>query len=234
MTIEEFTGFPAEGMQFMADLADNNNREWFNEHKPLFQEKVLRPAQSFVVALGERLQAVSPGVRYDTRTNGAGSLTRIYRDTRFSKDKTPYKTWLGMAFWQGDGKKNVSPGYYFGFDPSGGGVHVGMYGFDKEMLSQYRQAVDDEASGTALEAALSAVRASGPYEVSGAHYKRVPRGYDNEHPREELLRHNALYASSPRIALAEMGTPALVDIVLQHCKNLAPLEEWLVKVRQAA
>jgi len=76
-----------------------------------------------------------------------GSLFRIYRDVRFSKDKSPYKTWVGIRFWEGGGKAGGNPGFFFGFDATGGGLHVGMHGFDKEMLAAYRQAVDDDELG---------------------------------------------------------------------------------------
>lgn len=105
MDLQSFSGFPEEGIQFLADLDVNNNRDWFQANKKLFQERLQIPAQQFVAALGVRLLKISAGIRYDTRTNGSGSLMRIYRDTRFSKDKTPYKTNISMAFWEGPGKK---------------------------------------------------------------------------------------------------------------------------------
>lgn len=73
-----FSGFPPEGIQFLADLAANNNREWFQDNKNTYEEQLLKPAQLFVLALGERLQEISGAIRYDTATNGTGSLMRIY------------------------------------------------------------------------------------------------------------------------------------------------------------
>lgn len=98
MDLKTFSGFPREGISFLADLAGNNNREWFQANKKLFHEQLQKPAQQFVISLGLRLQEISPGIRFDPSTNGSGSLMRIYRDTRFSKDKTPYKTNISMAF----------------------------------------------------------------------------------------------------------------------------------------
>jgi uncharacterized protein (DUF2461 family) len=200
----------------MAELADNNNREWFNERKQVYLDHIVAPAVAFVQTAGEQLQFISPGIQFDTRTNGQGSLMRIYRDTRFSKDKTPYKTWVGLVFWEGAGKKTENPGFYFGFDTSGG-----------------RQAVADDDSGAELEAALAEVAATGPYEIGEQHYKRVPRGYDSDHPRADLLRFNSLYASSPNIEPAVLSSASLVDVVLEHCQNTLPLHRWLVKVNEA-
>ena len=89
---------------FLADLRDNNDRAWFNPRKAQFKRDLQTRAIAFVEALGARLQSISPGINFDTRTNGAGSLMRIYRDTRFSNDKTPYKTNIGIVFWKAQAK----------------------------------------------------------------------------------------------------------------------------------
>jgi len=227
-----FTGFPAEGLQFLADLAENNDRDWFNARKQIYLDTIVAPAVVFVESMGDRLRFISPHIQYDTRTNGQGSLMRIYRDVRFSKDKSPYKTWIGIRFWEGGGKAGDNPGFFFGFDATAGGLHVGMHGFDKAMLTAYREAVDDEELGSELETALASVRGAGAYEINGEHYKRVPRGYDPDHPRAELLRFNTLYASSPGIEPAVLASAGMVDVVMDHCEKMAPIEQWLVKVRQ--
>jgi len=104
MTSKTFSGFPEEGLQFLTDLGQNNDRDWFDARKQTYTDTIVSPALAFVEALGERLQIISPHIQYDTRTNGAGSLMRIYRDTRFSADKRPYKTWVGIRFWEGGRK----------------------------------------------------------------------------------------------------------------------------------
>ncbi len=229
---QAFSGFPQVGLQFLADLANNNDRDWFNAHKQTYTEMIVAPAVVFVEAMGERLQYISPHIQYDTRTNGQGSLMRIYRDTRFSADKSPYKTWVGIRFWEGAGKASGYPGFFFGLDATGGGLHVGMHGFDKTMLAAYREAVDDDVLGSELEAALETVREAGDYEVRGQHYKRVPRGFDADHPRADLLRFNTLYVSSPGIEPAVLASASLVDAVMDECEKMAPLQQWLVKVKQ--
>ncbi len=139
-----FSGFPAEGLHFLAGLEANNNREWFNAHKDEYIQFVQEPMAAFVAALGPRLQAISPGIEYDTRTNGSGSMMRIYRDTRFSKDKTPYKTQVAAGFWEGTRKKMQNPIFGFQWGADGGEMMAGTHGFDKEMLESYHQAVDDD------------------------------------------------------------------------------------------
>jgi uncharacterized protein (TIGR02453 family) len=234
MNTTSFAGFPEAGLQFLADLGRNNDRDWFNDHKQTYTETIVGPALAFIEAVGQRLHFISPHIQYDTRTNGAGSLMRIYRDTRFSADKSPYKTWVGIRFWEGGRKASQNPGFFFGFDASGGGLHVGMHGFDKAMLAAYRVAVADDQQGAELDAALASIRAVGAYQVNGQHYKRVPRGFDPDHPRADLLRHNTLYVSSPGIPPAELASPGLVDAVMGHCQNAAPVQQWLLKVKRSA
>ena len=104
--IQNFSGFSQEVISFYNELALNNDRDWFNAHKSVYTEKVLEPAQGFVLAMGERLRMLSPNIIADPRTNGSGSIFRIYKDTRFSKDKTPYKTFLGDLFLGREPQKN--------------------------------------------------------------------------------------------------------------------------------
>jgi uncharacterized protein (TIGR02453 family) len=226
----EFLGFPSKGLQFLADLAQNNNRDWFNARKADYQQWVLAPAQEFVFALGERLKTISKGIAYDTRTNGSGSILRIYRDVRFSKDKTPYNTSLRMVFWEGNRKKMENPGFFVWANPTGAGVFVGLHSFPKPYLTAYRDAVMDERLGDELERALSVVSKAGDYGIGGEHYKRVPRGYDPEHARAGLLKYAGLWASTAAIEPDRILAPEFVELCFEHCRNMAPLQQWLVAV----
>ena len=167
-----FDGFPAAGLQFFADLKVNNNREWFNQHRATFDNDFIAPAKAFILTLGGLLQSLHPGFGFDTRTNGSGSLFRIYRDVRFSKDKSPYKTSLGMKFWLGrNPKKTHNPGFYVGIGAQGAGVYAGMWEFPKPMLERYRRAVDDIELGRKLSGIMKRLASDG-YEVGEPHYKR--------------------------------------------------------------
>lgn len=228
-----FSGFPPEGLRFLSELAANNNREWYEEHKQDYRRYVVEPALIFVEILGQRLQQeISSGIIYDTRTNGSGSLMRIHRDTRFSEDKTPYKTHVGLMFWEGPAKKLENPGFMLHLDPTGGEVYGGVYMFSKPLLTAYRTAVLDENLGSQLTAALETVQGAGGYTTGGEHYKRVPRGFDADHERADLLRYNGLHASSPRIDTGAIISPELVELCLQHCRAMAPLQQWLVQMVQ--
>jgi len=227
-----FDGFPAQTLRFLTDLDANNNRAWFQAHKDDYQHYVLAPTQDFVYALGERLRTLSPGIRYDTRASG-GSILRIYRDLRFSEDPTPYNPNLRVHFWEGAGKRMEKPGFFVRIQPDAVGIYAGLHLFAKPFLAAYREAVVDEELGPALEAAMDAVRKAGGYTLGGEHYKRVPRGYNADHPRADLLRYNGLWAhTADAVDPALITTPKLLEVCFEHCRKMAPLHRWLVQVQQ--
>lgn len=226
-----FTGFPQDAITFFEEIAIFNAKEWFEENKARYQEQVQQPAQAFVEALGERLTTLAPGIRYSTSLNGSGSIMRIHRDVRFSKDKTPYKTNLGLSWWEGPGKKMEEPGYYFHLDRGGAWIAGGMYIFPQATLALYRKAVDYPQRGKALTAALAAAEKAGlRIDGSGA-YSRVPTGYDKDHPRGELLKQKGIVAVSPGIPVEILTSSALVDRCVDYAKAILPLHQWLVEMQ---
>lgn len=231
---QPFGGFPEKGLRFLSGLKKNNNRDWFESHKEIYRKELAEPAQAFVVLLGRRLQNISKGIIYDARLNGSGSVMRIYRDIRFSKDKTPYKDWLGVFFWEGKGKKMENPGYYVHVDPKDTFVGAGHYNFPKPFLEAYRKAVVDTRKGKELEQALTAITKTKGLSIGGDKSKRVPRGFDADHPRAELLKYKGLYAYTGTILRKELTTPKFVDLCFTWCSKMAPLQNWLVKVAKTA
>ena len=165
--------------------------------------------------------------------SGGSSILRIYRDVRFSKDKTPYNPNVRVVFWEGQGKRMENPSFFVRIQPDGVSLYAGLHVFPKPYLTAYREAVIDEALGAELEAAMAAVRGAGAYTLGGEHYKRVPRGYETGHPRADLLRYSGLWAhTAASIDAALITTPRLLDACFEHCLKMAPLHHWLVKVRQ--
>lgn len=227
-TAEGFSGFPASGLRFFADLKENNDRDWFNANKPTYLNDVVEPAKAFIIELGGMLQGINPGINFDTRTNGSGSMFRIYRDVRFSKDKSPYKTHCGMVFWLGQGKKSNSPAYYVGIGADGAGVYAGLWQFEKDRLAAYRDAVDDPAKADELDEILGALREKG-YEIGGQTYKRVPRGFEADHPHADLLKHSAVHGAWPRMEIDIVTSPDFVPAVFEHCLNYHPMVDWIAR-----
>lgn len=226
-----FDGFPQETQQFLCDLRDNNNRDWYTENKKTYESAVKHPAIAWVQAMGSRLQDLDDQLVVDNRTNGGGSLMRMARDTRFSKDKTPYKTNIAMLWWHGIGKKMQHPAFGMQITPDDAGLMTGMHGFPKPMLEAYRQAVVDDELGESLLEAVAKVESAG-YEVMGTHYKTTPRGFDKDHPRADWLKYNALYSHAVDISWDALMSNTLVEICYEHFQKMAPIHHWLVKVQE--
>src|SRR5919205_1037045 len=130
-TTTTFAGFPNEGLELLAGLAENNTRQYFDAHRDVYESALLAPAKAFVVALGEELHArVSPGLRAEPRVNG--SILRTNRDTRFTTDKRPYKEHLDLWFWEGEGPSREHPGYFIRVRPETVALGAGMRGFDAD------------------------------------------------------------------------------------------------------
>ncbi|MCY4061107.1 MAG: DUF2461 domain-containing protein [Chloroflexi bacterium] len=229
--MSDFPGFPPETQQFLRELRENNTREWFAANKGRYEEFVKAPAVHWVTAMGARLKSIEGEIVIDTRTNGSGSLMRAARDTRFSKDKSPYKVNVAMMWWRGSGKKMQHPGFGMQITPDDAGLMVGMFHFAKPMLDAYRQAVLDEALGADLVSMADSIHAAG-YQLSGSHYKTAPRGFDKNHPRVEWLRYNNLHAGTHDIPPNVITTPRLIDVCFEHFSKLAPILRWLVRVQE--
>lgn len=223
----KFEGFPKTSVKFFSALARNNNKPWFEAHREDYENNVLAPAQQFVMAMGKRLQKLSPKVNADPRVNR--SLFRLNRDTRFSKDKTPYKTHMGVMFWEGSRPRMECSCYYFHLEPPKVMLGVGLYEFTPEMLDGYRTACVHPKHGPALAKIVKQLRQQG-YHVGEKFYKKVPRGFDPEHPNAEMLLHNGLHATVEAKIPAAFHGAKLIDFCFAHYKKMTPLHKWLVAV----
>jgi uncharacterized protein (TIGR02453 family) len=225
---DNFLGFPIAGLEFLHQLKLNNSREWFLEHKKEYVELLLNPSQLFVASLGDRLKKLSPGIQYDLRTNGSGSILRINRDIRFSKDKNPYHSYMRIVFWEGNLKKMENSGIYIGIEYDGAQIYVGQHGFDSSHLKTFRSAVVDENLGANLENKIRLIQKKGDYEIGGEHYKRIPSGFDKDHPRANYLKYNSFYSKSKIIEPAIIQSPAFIEKCFTEITNMYPLHSWLV------
>lgn len=221
-----FQGFPKELIAFFEDLKENNSKEWFDNHKQDYEDFVKQPSIEFVISVGEKLKQIVPRVNALPLVNK--SLFRINRDTRFSRDKSPYKTNLGLWFWEGNRARMECPGFYFHLEDRNLMLGAGQYNFTPELLQKYREAVVDDKLGSGLRRAVNSVARNG-YTIRGRHYKRAPRGFDPEHKRADLLRHNGLSAMYETKLPKEFFSPALVDYAFGHYKNMLPIHKWLLK-----
>src|SRR5512140_943155 len=225
--VAPFTGFPKQTLSFLAGLAAHNEKSWFDAHRDDYDRYYVAPSKAFVVAMGERLARFAPKVNAEPRVGG--SMQRINRDIRFSKDKSPYKEHLDLWFWEGERKGWDCSGFYFRLTPKSLWLGAGMHDFEDRLLSVYREAVLDSAKGKALEKAIALVKKAG-YEVGGLEYKRVPRGLPEDHPRAELLKYKGLYAMVDLKVPKEFGSARFPDFCAGHFQKMLPLHRWLAGI----
>jgi uncharacterized protein (TIGR02453 family) len=223
-----FSGFTKETARFFAALRKNNNRAWFEANRATYETRVMAPAKLFVTAMGERLKKIAPGLIAVPAVNK--SIFRIYRDTRFSLDPTPYKTHLGIYFWDGIRPKMESSGFYFQLEPPDLYLGGGMYMIPDNLLARFRKDVVDKRRGAEIGKIVAAIRAREGFSVEGEHYKRVPAGFDPGHPNAELLKHKGLYASFETEVPEEFYSARLVDYCLERFAPTVPLHRWLMKL----
>jgi len=179
-----FEGFPKEGIEFMRRLKRNNNRPWFEKHKADFEQDVKFPMQCLISSLQPYFESFAP--EFDV--NPKRSIFRIYRDIRFSKDKTPYKTHVAAHFvLRGKPKGLEGSGYYIHIEPGEVFVGGGIYMPDNDQLKKIRRAIT-----TRQDEFLGIVRKKSFVKrfkaIEGNRLQRVPRGFEEDHPMAEWLK----------------------------------------------
>lgn len=169
---------------FMSELAENNDRTWFQANRSRYEEEVREPLRAFIRDFEVPLESISPHVVADDRKSG-GSLFRIHRDTRFSKDKSPYKTWAAVQFRHEAGKDAHAPGFYLHLEPGNVLMGAGCWHPARDALENIRDAISENPERWA--AARDAVVGAG-FEFEGDSLKRPPRGYSPDHPAIDDLK----------------------------------------------
>jgi len=199
-----FGGWPEEALEFYEGLEADNSKTYWTQHKSVYEDAVRRPMEELLAELAKEF--------------GEGKIFRPYRDVRFAKDKSPYKTQIAAT---------LAKGGYISFGAQGLGCGSGMYMMAPDQLERYRKAIDANASGRKVEKLVAELRAKG-IEVS-AHdaLKSAPRGYDKEHPRVELLRQKGLIAWRSWPVAAWLGTAKAKDRIVEFFHAAKPLDRWL-------
>jgi uncharacterized protein (TIGR02453 family) len=202
-----FAGFPVAALDFYDDLEMENTKSFWTAHKHVYDSAVKAPMSALVAALEPEF--------------GQAKIFRPYRDVRFAKDKTPYKTHQGAYV-----AKGPATGWYVQVGPAGVRVGVGFYDATSARLSAIREAIVDNGSGRRLRRILNTLVKQG-WELGGETLKTAPRGYDADHPRIDLLRHKSMtlgrsYGFEPVIHTAE-----LLELVRSDWRAGRPFVEWV-------
>jgi uncharacterized protein (TIGR02453 family) len=207
--------FDKDTFAFLRELAANNDRDWFAENKDRYEESVKEPFLQFINDVGPELRKVSKAIVADPRPNG-GSMFRIYRDVRFSKDKSPYKPYASAHFSMGKGVHG--PGYYLHVQPGECFLAGGMWMPEPPILQSIRERI----SGKPAEWK----KARGKLDHSDDTLKRPPRGFHAADPMIEDIKRKS-FTGSVRLTDKQVQAPDLVKTVVADCRELFPLMKFL-------
>lgn len=214
--------FGKELFRFLKDLEKHNDREWFQKNKARYEAEARDPMLHFVAAFGRPLAGISRHFEADPRPVG-GSMFRIYRDTRFAKDKSPYKTHVAAHFpHRASGENGVhGPGFYLHLEPGASFAGGGLWHPDPESLLKVRQAIASNPRE------WKAVRKPG-VEILGDALKRVPPGFDPAHPFADDLKHKDFYVGTS-FDDDEVLSPRFLGTVTAACRQAAPLVSFICR-----
>lgn len=201
-----FAGWPGEAVEFLEDLEEDNTKSFWQAHIETYDKSVKRPMEELLAELEPEF--------------GAGKLFRPYRDVRFSKDKSPYKTNIAAA---------VGPFGYVTLSAEGLGVGAGMYVMTPDQLERYRKAVDAGKSGSALESIVEGIEKKGYSCSPSAPLKTAPKGYAKDHPRIALLNGKGIIVWKLWPVAGWLSTKKAKERVVDVLRSSAPLNDWLAK-----
>jgi len=223
---DRFEGFSKGTVEFLLDLRENNDRAWFEANRDRYDRCIMEPSRAFVIAMGDRLRELSPRMVADPKVNG--SLFRMNRDVRFSKDKSPYKTNLGIIFWEGPGKRMERPCFYFHLEEDTLMLAGGMYMIPDDLIGRYRDVVSEEGPAGELDGIVRSLSKEG-MEIGGLHYKRPLKDHPETHPYSYLLRHNGVYGMVTTGIPEEFFSEGLIDMCFSTFRRMDPINRWFLR-----
>jgi uncharacterized protein (TIGR02453 family) len=203
MQDSRFMGFPSEGIGFFKGLETNNNREWFQAHKDVYERACREPMKDLMAEFEPTL--------------GRSKISRINRDIRFSSDRSPYKTYLAAGVGR----------YYISLSSAGLYVGTGMYRPDPTTLTRLRSAIDTDASGRKLHTLVTSLRRKGYHVDTHDSVPSAPRGYSAGHPRIELLRMKDMFAGKVLAPGPWLSSRKALDRVKRVMTDIKPFKDWI-------
>ncbi|PUB81700.1 MAG: TIGR02453 family protein [gamma proteobacterium symbiont of Ctena orbiculata] len=221
--MERFKGFPQQTLPFLTALAQNNDRTWFADNKQHYESYIREPALVFIEEMAPKLRGISGQFRAVAKKTG-GSLMRVYRDTRFSKDKRPYKTNIGIQFRHNLGKDIHAPGFYLHIEPGDCFIGAGIWHPEPKTLAKIRNFITDNPA--AWQAALKEGPFRKHFQLAGDSLVRPPRGFAADHPLIEDLKRKDFIALKAFDA-DEINKPSFCNFVTRGFKQTDSLMRYL-------
>jgi uncharacterized protein (TIGR02453 family) len=217
------TYFSPAFFSFLKDLKAHNTRDWFQANKPRYERDVRDPLLAFIADFAPRLRTISPHFVADPRPSG-GSMFRIYRDTRFARDKSPYKTHAAAHFEHERAGSVHAPGFYIHLAPKNVYVGVGIWQPDPDALAKIRGAI--VSSPTAWKKAVTAPKFVRRFVVEGETLKRAPQGIDPNHPMIEDLKRKD-FTAGVRLTEKDALSPRFMEQFTDLCRDATPFMKFL-------
>ena len=247
-----FKGFSREAIEFLEQVKQNNNKQWFDAHYDFYHREILETSRDFVEAMGEQLQQIAPAINVVPKVNG--SIYRFARDARFSKDKTPYKTHLSYLFWQGTLKRTRCPGFYLAIRPEFIQIGVGINRFTPEYLQAWRQQCAHLDKAEKIRSIIDTLAQSG-VSFHGEQLKRIPKEFagtklsntrlsntkrsNKKYPdnmtseillNQDLIRYKVFKFCYQMTLPEHVYSAELVQYCFDYYQHLLPLFEWMVSI----
>jgi uncharacterized protein (TIGR02453 family) len=225
----EFSGLRPAALTFLRALRRNNDREWFEKHRATYETEVRAPLAALVEEVDVRLARIAPEIVGDPKR----SLFRIHRDVRFSSDKSPYKTNAACWFYHGDAGRGVGSattahggaGFYFDIEPTRSSIGGGIWMPPRPTLARIREQIDEDPAPLVRLLRVPTLKRYGGL-AEEAMLKRMPRGYDVDHPAATLLRHQS-FTVGRTLTERELFSPRLPDLLARDFTRILPLVRWL-------
>ena len=217
--------FTPRFFEFFEELSRNNNRDWFEQNRARYEREVREPMLAFIADFAPRLRKISARYVADPRSTG-GSMMRIYRNLRFSRDKTPYRTNAAAAFGHRDGAHFNSPSFYLSLSPAEAFAGVGVWHPQADTLAKIRDAI--VAHPSKWKSAVNDRKFRARFEIMGDMLSRPPKGYDANHPLIEDLKRKD-FIGGAEFTRMEVCSAEFMDLFSKACASSAPFMKFLTE-----
>ena len=219
-----FDGFRNKACEFLQEIEDNNNKIWFENNRHIWEKEILEPNQAYVEDMGETLLILNPMIKAKAKVSG--SLFKIYRDVRFSKDKTPIKTKIGIMFWLGEAHRMQSASFYMQYKKDEVMIATGIRGFKAPLLKAYREYIKIEQNAIALHEILETFKKDG-IKIVEPTYKRYPKDFNKDDKYAYLSLYSSMFVYKTFKPNKTFFSKKIVNHNFKFYDKTYILNEWL-------
>jgi len=227
----QFQGFSKDGIKFLKELSKNNSKEWFELNRHIWQKTIQEPNISFIEDMGETLQILVPNIKFNPKVSA--SLFKIYRDVRFSKDKTPMKSKIGLLFWQGSGHRMQLSSFYMHYSKDNYFIASGIRNFKAPLLKVYREYLLDEKNRKSLHIILEDLKQKG-YLIPPLKFKRVPKIFTGDESYLYLTKFNSMFAYFESNINDQFFKEEFLDNTFKIYDDMKDIQQWVYEMTQSA